>query len=314
MAEGQLEGGSLDSPENRPSIFLQEDHFRMPSESNLPSAAPGQSHVPSLEGISARLTSPADSLIRKPPATDLPSKPSTEQIETPCDRTEQSNMEAQETSPFDDATDFRNNEPQTIASPDMAPRNEVDKDDSKYTADPCDGKLQQQISFEEPQNSHYIILDYLSFKTLSFTWADTYDTKDFGRLSTILAPALRIDYSIVASTLPKVERMPADDFLAFVSSPYFLGDPLIHTQHLLGASKFERISEDEVLGSWQIRAAHQRYDQTGRVECNGHGHAMVEHWYKKVLDGAEMVWKLAGVRPNVRWNEGNFEKIFRGPV
>ena len=108
--------------------------------------------------------------------------------------------------------------------------------------------------------------------------------------------------------------MSVDDFLAFVSSPHFLGDPLIHTQHLLGASKFETTGEDEVLGSWQIRAAHQRYDATGQVECNGHGHAMIEHWYRKVPEKAGKVWKLAGVKPHVRWNEGNFERIFRGPA
>ena len=110
--------------------------------------------------------------------------------------------------------------------------------------------------------------------------------------------------------------MPAGDFLAFVSSPHFLGSPFIHTQHLLGASKFKRLNADEALGSWQIRAAHQRYGVDGVVECNGHGHAMIEHWYRKVETGVDTgkAWKLAGIRPNVRWNEGNFEKIFQGPT
>ena len=110
--------------------------------------------------------------------------------------------------------------------------------------------------------------------------------------------------------------MLAGDFLAFVSSPHFLGDPLIHTQHLLGASTFDSVGEDEVLGCWQIRAAHQRYTEGGMVECRGHGHAMIEHRYRRTGDearGKTNTWKLAGVKPNVRWNEGSFDSIFRGP-
>lgn len=90
----------------------------------------------------------------------------------------------------------------------------------------------------------------------------------------------------------------------------FLGDPLIHTQHHIGASKWQQISAEEILGQHQLRAAHQRYtgldNQT--VENKGHGHAMIKHWYRKV-DGQ---WKLAGLRPTVRWNEFEFEKIFMG--
>lgn len=111
--------------------------------------------------------------------------------------------------------------------------------------------------------------------------------------------------------------MTAGDFLAFVSSPHFLGDPLIHTQHLIGACTFERVEategeeEEVVRGLWQIRAAHQRVREDGTSECHGHGHAMIEHLYRREGKGGE--WRLAGVKPNVRWNEGNFEGIFRVP-
>lgn len=90
----------------------------------------------------------------------------------------------------------------------------------------------------------------------------------------------------------------------------FLGDPLVHTQHHIGASKWQKLSDDEVIGYHQLRAAHQRY--TGPdlkvVENKGHGHAMIKHWYRKVNGD----WKLAGLRPTVRWNEFEFEQIFKG--
>lgn len=104
--------------------------------------------------------------------------------------------------------------------------------------------------------------------------------------------------------------MLADDFVRMISDDGFLGDPLVKTQHLLGATEWERISDTEVIGHHQLRAAHLRF--TGpdmqRVDRRGHSHATNEHFYKKV-DG---VWKFAGLRPTVRWNEYDFEKIFKG--
>ena len=98
--------------------------------------------------------------------------------------------------------------------------------------------------------------------------------------------------------------------MGVISHAGFLGDPLIHTQHHLGASKWEKLSEEEVIGHHQLRAAHQRYTGPDKqtVENKGHGHALIKHWYRKV-DGE---WKLAGLRPSVRWNEFEFEKIFKG--
>lgn len=119
---------------------------------------------------------------------------------------------------------------------------------------------------------------------------------------------LQIDYTEVNGR--KWENLPAEEFVGIMSHAGFLGDPLIHTQHHLGASKWEKLSEDEVLGHHQLRAAHQRYTGPDKqtVENKGHGHALIKHWYRKV-DGQ---WKLAGLRPTVRWNEFEFEKIFMG--
>ncbi len=106
------------------------------------------------------------------------------------------------------------------------------------------------------------------------------------------------------------EAMPAEEFVNMISSDGFLGDPLIKTQHLLGATEWERISETEVVGHHQLRAAHNRF--TGpdmqKIDRRGHSHATNEHFYKRVNG----VWKFAGLRPTVRWNEYDFEKIFKG--
>ncbi|TQB71011.1 hypothetical protein MPDQ_007932 [Monascus purpureus] len=134
-----------------------------------------------------------------------------------------------------------------------------------------------EISFE----------DYLALQGIVFEWADSYDNKDWERLRKVLAPALRVDYSIVGYTL--FENMPAEEFIGMVSSLEFLGDPLVRTQHLMGAAKYERISDTEIT-----------------VENRGHGHSFIKHWYKKV-DGS---WKLAGLCPKVYWNEHRFDKIF----
>lgn len=108
----------------------------------------------------------------------------------------------------------------------------------------------------------------------------------------------------------KWDSMPAESFVKMVSSDGFLGDPLVKTQHLLGATEWERVSETEVIGHHQLRAAHLRF--TGpdmqRVDRRGHSHATNEHFYKKING----VWKFAGLRPTVRFNEFDFEKIFKG--
>ncbi|MCJ1412856.1 hypothetical protein MMC19_006956 [Ptychographa xylographoides] len=130
--------------------------------------------------------------------------------------------------------------------------------------------------------------DYLAITALVYEWADSYDNKDWTRLSKILAPTLLIDYSIVGHS--RIEDMPAKEFLGMMSAPQFLGDPLIRTQHMMGASKYERLSETEVVGHHQIRAAHQRY--TGpdklKVENKGHGHSHIDHWYRRV-DGQSLI-------------------------
>lgn len=117
---------------------------------------------------------------------------------------------------------------------------------------------------------------------------------------------MRIDYR---SFLDKFwDAMPATDYVAMASDPTVLGDPLLKTQHFIGSSKWEYVSEDEAIGWHQLRVPHQRYtdESMKEVAVKGHAHGSNQHWYKKI-DG---VWKFAGLAPIIRWGEYDFESVF----
>ena len=97
--------------------------------------------------------------------------------------------------------------------------------------------------------------------------------QDWARLRTCIAPTLRIDYR---SFLNKIwEAMPAEEFVAMVSDPKVLGDPRLMTQHFQGASKWEKVSDDEIIGYHQLRVPHQKYTDETRsaVALKGHAHS-----------------------------------------
>ena len=102
--------------------------------------------------------------------------------------------------------------------------------------------------------------------------------------------------------------MPADDFITMISDKKVLGDPRLMTQHFCGGSKFEKVSDDEIIGYHQLRVPHQKYtDETrNQVLVKGHAHSSNQHWYKKI-DGE---WKFAGLNPDIRWSEYDFDKVF----
>lgn len=80
-----------------------------------------------------------------------------------------------------------------------------------------------------------------------------------------------------------------------------LGDKRLKTQHLMGASKLERLSDGTVKVTYQMRVAHQRYadEDLAAVTNKGHAHGRAAHWYRKV----EGKWKIEGVEPNLEWSE-----------
>ena len=102
--------------------------------------------------------------------------------------------------------------------------------------------------------------------------------------------------------------MPAEEYISMVSSPTVLGDPLLMTQHFVGASRWERVDDDTVVGYHQLRVPHQRYTDASRekVKVKGHAHSANTHWYKRVSG----VWKFAGLCPDIRWGEYDFDKVF----
>lgn len=102
--------------------------------------------------------------------------------------------------------------------------------------------------------------------------------------------------------------MPADEYVGMASDPHVLGNPLLKTQHFIGASKWEKVSDVEVIGWHQMRVPHQRYKDESRTEVavKGHAHGSNQHWYRKV-DG---VWKFAGLAVEIRWGEFEFDKVF----
>ena len=117
---------------------------------------------------------------------------------------------------------------------------------------------------------------------------------------------MRIDYR---SFLDMIwEAMPAAEYVAMASDPHVLGNPLLKTQHFIGSSKWEYVSETEAIGWHQLRVPHQRYTDDSRKEVaiKGHAHGSNQHWYKKI-DG---VWKFAGLAPIIRWGEFDFEGVF----
>ncbi|EJT81154.1 scytalone dehydratase [Gaeumannomyces tritici R3-111a-1] len=148
--------------------------------------------------------------------------------------------------------------------------------------------------------------DYLGLTTAVYEWADSYDSKDWDRLRKCIAPTLRIDYR---SFLDKIwEAMPAEEFIAMISDKAVLGNPLLRTQHFIGGTRWEKVSDTEVIGYHQLRVPHQKYtDATLKeVQVKGHAHSANTHWYRKV-DG---VWKFAGLKPDIRWSEYDFDQVF----
>ena len=102
--------------------------------------------------------------------------------------------------------------------------------------------------------------------------------------------------------------MPAEEFITMISSPSVLGNPLLRTQHFIGGTRWEKVSDTEVIGYHQLRVPHQVYtdESLKEVKVKGHAHSANKHWYRKV-DG---VWKFAGLLPDIRWCEYDFEKVF----
>ena len=136
--------------------------------------------------------------------------------------------------------------------------------------------------------------------------ANGVETQDWDRLSRCIAPTLIVDYRSFLNK--RWDAMPSSEFLVMASGPAVLGDPLLKTQHFIGGTRWEKVSDEEIIGYHQLRVPHQKYTDSSmkEVKVKGHAHSTNKHWYRKV-DG---VWKFAGLAPDIRWFEGDFDKVF----
>ena len=142
-------------------------------------------------------------------------------------------------------------------------------------------------------------LDYLEIRNIAFEWSESYDNKDWDRLRQILATKTRLDFRGLMGSLH--DDLSADDYVAILASPKLLGNKRLKTQHQLGGSKWELLSDGSVLVSHQIRVAHQRYtdESLSEVANKGHAHGVTQHWCREI-DGA---WKLEGVASKLNFAE-----------
>lgn len=92
------------------------------------------------------------------------------------------------------------------------------------------------------------------------------------------------------------------------SDPNVIGNPLLRTQHFIGGSKWEKTDDENIIGYHQLWVPHQVYSDESctKVAIRGYAHSFNLHWYKKVKG----VWKFAGLNPDIRWTEFDFDKVF----
>ena len=116
----------------------------------------------------------------------------------------------------------------------------------------------------------------------------------------------QLDYRAVMGKM--WEEMPAAGFVELASNGHFLGNQRIKTQHFIGASKWSSTGRDEIVSFNQMRVAHQKYkdDDLKEVLYTGHAHGKATAYFKQV----ESVWKFAGLTPDIRWSENDYDKIF----
>ena len=116
-------------------------------------------------------------------------------------------------------------------------------------------------------------------------------------------------YQIEYPSLPPADQVKsAEQFVEMVSKPQFLGNHLIKTQHFIGVGRWQKLSQDEIIGTRQVRIAHQRYkdDSFKEVLVKGHDHGTATFRFRRI----EGVWRFAGLKPNNRWSEFERDKVF----
>ncbi|KAL6703595.1 hypothetical protein ACN47E_009540 [Coniothyrium glycines] len=141
-------------------------------------------------------------------------------------------------------------------------------------------------------SKRYTFEDEQSFRELTYKWSIAWDTKDLSTFLSITAPEITVDYRDFPA-VKILRRCAPGDFFKSSFNADNLGHPDLHIQHLLGAAMFERVSDDEATGSWQVRARHVRQKDNGEV-ADWDSSNITEFRYTRV-NGE---WKLSGLRPH----------------
>ena len=136
-----------------------------------------------------------------------------------------------------------------------------------------------------------------------FDWAEAADTKNFAQFQKVFAPRLDYDYTSLGATAAK--DTPKTELIDWATG--ILKNPKMKTQHLIGVSKWELISDTEIVGHHQISAAHYLYHDEACKDLHmvGVGRATNDYTYKKI-DGE---WLIAGLTVNVRFSDPDLGKI-----
>ncbi|KAF2848067.1 NTF2-like protein [Plenodomus tracheiphilus IPT5] len=154
--------------------------------------------------------------------------------------------------------------------------------------------------------------DQSACSDISFAWTISYDTKNWTKLASIVAPVLHVDLTGVLGPGFDFPAQPAAEYIATVNAPDRLGNPLVATQHLLGASTWSRPASNSITATYQFRGQHLRF--SGNVEGNRTNvplatavmYGTVDHYFVKKYN----VWKLSGLKPTTFFVEGNLTAIF----
>ncbi|KAG8627929.1 hypothetical protein KVT40_003802 [Elsinoe batatas] len=151
---------------------------------------------------------------------------------------------------------------------------------------------------------NYNFADEQAWRNLSWSWATSYDTKNWTLLESITTPQVQTIYSGIDPRLGD-KTVAKEEYIGHFSSKASLGDDIIKTQHILGAVKFEITGLDTATGNWQVQAAHYRTLATGEVK-EWTSASYVDHLYERI--GGE--WKFAGLRPHTKlWERGSVMSV-----
>ncbi|KAF3394931.1 putative scytalone dehydratase [Talaromyces pinophilus] len=109
---------------------------------------------------------------------------------------------------------------------------------------------------------------------------------------------MEVDYSDINGK--KFDAMSAADFISMVSSDGMLGSPLLRTQHLIGASKWKKSSDAEVIAYHQLQSSQTRYENVGSkvIKDESTRRVTIRHTFRKING----TWKLEGIKPSLCWD------------